>query len=123
MLYRVHLAWVGFELTTLVVIDTDCIGSWNPTTIWSRPRQPLNLDDDLISGEIVSESEGSEEEDDDEEGETTQENEETYMNEQKAKLEQEKQSILSNQTMISEVSSLRICITWIYYLVGSVYGI
>jgi hypothetical protein len=36
------------------------------------------LDDDLISGEIVSESEGSEEEDDDEEGETTQENEETY---------------------------------------------
>ena len=28
MLYRVHLAWVGFELTTLVVIDTDCIGSY-----------------------------------------------------------------------------------------------
>ena len=29
MLYRVHLACVGFELTTLVVIDsdTDCIGS------------------------------------------------------------------------------------------------
>ena len=27
MLYRVHLAWVGFELTTLVVIGTDCIGS------------------------------------------------------------------------------------------------
>jgi hypothetical protein len=24
MLYRVHLAWVGFELTTLVVIGTDC---------------------------------------------------------------------------------------------------
>ena len=24
MLYRVHLAWAGFELTTLVVIDTDC---------------------------------------------------------------------------------------------------
>jgi hypothetical protein len=23
MLYRVHLAWVGFDLTTLVVIDTD----------------------------------------------------------------------------------------------------
>jgi hypothetical protein len=27
MLYRVHLAKVGFELTTLVVIGTDCIGS------------------------------------------------------------------------------------------------
>jgi hypothetical protein len=27
MLYQVHLAWVGFELTTLVVIETDCIGS------------------------------------------------------------------------------------------------
>jgi hypothetical protein len=27
MLYRVHLAWAGFELTTLVVISTDCIGS------------------------------------------------------------------------------------------------
>jgi hypothetical protein len=27
MLYRVHLPCMGFELTTLVVIDTDCIGS------------------------------------------------------------------------------------------------
>ena len=27
MLYRVHLVWAGFELSTLVVIDTDCIGS------------------------------------------------------------------------------------------------
>jgi hypothetical protein len=27
MLYRLHLAWMGFELTTLVVIGTDCIGS------------------------------------------------------------------------------------------------
>ena len=26
MLYRLHLCWVGFELTTLVVIGTDCIG-------------------------------------------------------------------------------------------------
>ena len=26
--YRVHLAWAGFELTTLVVIGTDCIGSY-----------------------------------------------------------------------------------------------
>ena len=27
MLYRVHLAWAGFELTTLVVIGTDYLGS------------------------------------------------------------------------------------------------
>jgi hypothetical protein len=27
MLYQVHLAWVGFKLTTLMVIGTDCIGS------------------------------------------------------------------------------------------------
>ena len=28
MLYRVHLALAGFELTALVVIVTDCIGSY-----------------------------------------------------------------------------------------------
>ena len=28
LLYRVHLAWTGFELTTLVVIGTGCIGSY-----------------------------------------------------------------------------------------------
>jgi hypothetical protein len=28
MLYRVHLAWAGFELTTLVVIGTDWISSY-----------------------------------------------------------------------------------------------
>jgi hypothetical protein len=27
-LYRVHLTWTGFKLTTLVVIGTDCIGSY-----------------------------------------------------------------------------------------------
>jgi hypothetical protein len=29
MLYRVHLAWAGLELTTVVVIGTDCIGSFS----------------------------------------------------------------------------------------------
>jgi hypothetical protein len=29
MLYRVHLAWVGLELTMLVARRTDCIGSCN----------------------------------------------------------------------------------------------
>ena len=28
MLYWVHPVWVGFEITTLVVIGTDCIGSY-----------------------------------------------------------------------------------------------
>ena len=28
MLYRVHQAWMGFELATLVVIGNDCIGSY-----------------------------------------------------------------------------------------------
>ena len=27
MLYRIHLAWAGFELTKLVVLGTDCIGN------------------------------------------------------------------------------------------------
>ena len=28
MLYQVHRVWAGFKLTTLVVIGTDCIGSY-----------------------------------------------------------------------------------------------
>ena len=41
----VHIAWAGFELTMLVVIDTDGTGSCNPTTIHvrSRPRQPRHV--------------------------------------------------------------------------------
>ena len=41
MLYRVHLAWVGFELTTLVVKGTDCIDScksnYHPITTTTAP--------------------------------------------------------------------------------------
>ena len=33
MLYQVHLDWVEIELTTLVVIGTACIGSFNYHTI------------------------------------------------------------------------------------------
>ena len=41
MLFRVHLDWMGFDLTTLVVIGTYWIGSLNLTTIRSRPRRLL----------------------------------------------------------------------------------
>ena len=34
MLYRVHLAWVGFELTTLVVICPDCTASLGKERGW-----------------------------------------------------------------------------------------
>ena len=32
-IYRVHLAWLGFELTLLVVIGTDCIGSYKSNSL------------------------------------------------------------------------------------------
>ena len=40
MLYRVHLAWAGFELTTLMVIGTNCTGSCksNYHTITTAPK-------------------------------------------------------------------------------------
>jgi hypothetical protein len=41
MLNWVHLAWARFELTTLVVIATDYLGSCKSNTIRSRPRRPL----------------------------------------------------------------------------------
>ena len=46
MLYRVHLALAGFELTTLVVIATDCIGSckWNYHTTTKTPSHSVVLD-------------------------------------------------------------------------------
>ena len=38
MLYWVILTWTGCKFTTLVVIGTDCIGSYKPNYhIWSRP--------------------------------------------------------------------------------------
>jgi hypothetical protein len=43
-LYHIMLytsPWLRFELTTSVVIGTDCIGSCNPTTVRSRPPLPL----------------------------------------------------------------------------------
>jgi len=40
MMYRVHLAWAGFELESIVVTGTDCTGSCNPAIIRSLPRRP-----------------------------------------------------------------------------------
>jgi hypothetical protein len=45
MLYQLHLAWAGFELTTLVVIGTDCIGSsksnYHTITTTTAPQQEI----------------------------------------------------------------------------------
>ena len=38
ILYGVHLFWLGFELTTLVVIGTDCIVGYKSNYIRSRPK-------------------------------------------------------------------------------------
>ena len=42
MLYRVHFAWAGFQLTPLVMIGTDCIDScksnYHMTTTTTAPR-------------------------------------------------------------------------------------
>jgi hypothetical protein len=49
MLYRVHINWTGFELTTSVVIDTDCIGSCksNLHAITSTTA-PLRINDKMV---------------------------------------------------------------------------
>ena len=42
MLYRFHLAWAGFELTTLAVTGTDCIG--NPTQLpYDHNQDPVQF--------------------------------------------------------------------------------
>ena len=47
MLYQLHIAWAGFELTTLVVLSTNCIGSCksNYYTITTAPDSSLYLFD------------------------------------------------------------------------------
>jgi hypothetical protein len=69
MLYLVHLAWVGFELTTLVVIGSDCIGScqsnyhmMTTTTVtlislvlfdWRLSTRYSTLETSLISTDLI----------------------------------------------------------------------
>jgi len=42
MLYQVHLTWAWFELTTLVMIGTDCIGSYK-SNYHTKPFDPNNM--------------------------------------------------------------------------------
>ena len=46
MLYRVRLAWAGFELAMFVLIGTDCIGSYRPSWSWSYGSCFLMLQED-----------------------------------------------------------------------------
>ena len=57
MLYGVHLAWVRFKLTTLVVIGTDCIGSYksNYNTITTTTAPFMSLANDTLSNISFSE--------------------------------------------------------------------
>ena len=52
MLYRIHLAWVVFELITLVVIDTDCIGAYKSN--YHTITTPLSFFDGIILFNIKS---------------------------------------------------------------------
>ena len=52
-MYWVHLAWVGFDFTTLVVIGTDCIGSHKSnyhtittTTQWAISHLTMSVSDE-----------------------------------------------------------------------------
>ena len=56
MLYRVHLAWVGFKLTTLVVIGADCIGSYksNYYTTTTAPTEIEAYDNVMLNLYIIS---------------------------------------------------------------------
>jgi uncharacterized membrane protein YjgN (DUF898 family) len=57
MLYRIHLAWSGFELTMLVVIGTDCIGcfksNYHTITAMTTPRLFVHCIDDFLFFSLV----------------------------------------------------------------------
>jgi hypothetical protein len=54
MLYRVHLSRVGFEVTTLVVIGTDCIGSYesNYHKITTTPVLKIDIPNGAILNKL-----------------------------------------------------------------------
>jgi len=45
MLYWVHLAWAGFTLTTLVLIGTDCLGSYKSNHATTITTAPVHIDE------------------------------------------------------------------------------
>jgi hypothetical protein len=49
ILYRVHIAWAGFELTTLVVLGFDCIGSYQ-----SNYHTITTTTDSIIYGDVLN---------------------------------------------------------------------
>jgi hypothetical protein len=53
-LYRVHLSRVGFEVTTLVVIGTDCIGSYesNYHKITTTPVLKIDIPNGAILNKL-----------------------------------------------------------------------
>jgi hypothetical protein len=50
MLYWVHLAWMGFILTALVLIWTDCIGSWKSNYMYHTTTMTPYLLPQIIQG-------------------------------------------------------------------------
>jgi hypothetical protein len=57
LLYRVHLAWAGYELTTLVVLGTDCTGScktnYHMITITTVPTRLNGVGDNNSFNELI----------------------------------------------------------------------
>ena len=54
MLHWVHLAWAGFELTTLVVIGTDSIGSYKSNChMITTMTAPVSYKDSVIKADKV----------------------------------------------------------------------
>ena len=62
MLYSVYLAWAGFDLTKLVVIDTDYIGScksnYNTITTTNAPNL-IKLRSLIAPGFVMCDTTGS----------------------------------------------------------------
>ena len=59
MLHQVHLNWAGFELTTLVVIGTDCIGTCScksnyHTITATTPLDCCMIDRNLVVSAIIN---------------------------------------------------------------------
>ena len=54
MLYWVHLAWVGFMLTALVLMWTDCIGRWKSNYMYHMTTMTPYLLPQIIQGRRLS---------------------------------------------------------------------